>query len=278
MDEAKLRRLRTYYESLSDEALLAEAALGPDAFASEAWTTISEQIDLRGLGSDHAHRHYRTHETALAELGEQHPGRVQRLAARIDALPPSIKPAAFGALLIVMFAMARGAWIVLPVLVVYVLATSPDPGASLMTGVGIALLAMAGGALSGFAYSFVGRHLRTAVRGGYYLTGIVTLAPYMVVLMYIARLAQGVPLGHRLRGEDVAIPIFMTLLFGIVMGRAWFGPDEKGRLPSGQPNEALQLTSARAAEGLRLSACKDASASTLASRILSRPLAAELRR
>jgi hypothetical protein len=44
------------------------------------------------------------------------------------------------------------------------------------------------------------------------------------------------------------------------------------------PNEALQLTSARSSEGLRLSGWRDAGASKRVSRILSSPLAAELGR
>jgi hypothetical protein len=61
-------------------------------------------------------------------------------------------------------------------------------------------------------------------------------------------------------------------------GGAWRARcDYKGMSMSAvPPNEALQLTSARLSEGLRLSGCRDASASILASRILSRPLAAEL--
>jgi hypothetical protein len=47
---------------------------------------------------------------------------------------------------------------------------------------------------------------------------------------------------------------------------------------SALPNVALQPTSASTSEALRLSAWKDASAARLVSRILSRPLAAELRR
>jgi len=70
------------------------------------------------------------------------------------------------------------------------------------------------------------------------------------------------------------------------LGRAWaFGskPVRKyGRREqpgsSGLPNESLQLPSARSSEGLRLGAYWDASASLLVSRILSRPLAAELER
>ena len=229
MDEPKLTSVRAYYESLSDEALLAEADLGRDAYTSEAWTVIADQLDLRGLRDPAAHGHGKRHsETDVAERRRtKQPTRVERLAASIDALPPSIKPAAFGALIIVMYAMAHGAWIVLPIAIVYVLATSPDPWSSLVTGAGIAFLAMAGGALSGFAYSLVGRHLRTVLPGGYYLTGIVTLAPYMVMLTFMSRLADGVSLSQRPRASDLGIGGFLTLLFGIVLGRAWFGPDEK---------------------------------------------------
>lgn len=59
MDEAKLTSLRTYYESLSDKALRAEAKLGRAAFEAEAWAIISQQIELRGLRSGHTHRQHR---------------------------------------------------------------------------------------------------------------------------------------------------------------------------------------------------------------------------
>jgi uncharacterized membrane protein HdeD (DUF308 family) len=234
MDEAKLTSLRAYFESLSDEALLDEARLGQDAFAADAWVMLSEEIERRHLTLGHSDRdHSDSRDDAGAGQADiKSPSRVERLAARIDTLPPSIRPAAFGAMLVVMFAMARGASIILPIIVVYVRATSPDPWASLMTGVGIAVLAMIGGALSGFAYSLVGRHLRKAIPGGYYLTGIVTLAPYMFVLSYIVRLSDGVSLWHRPRGGEVAISGVLTLAFGIALGRAWFG-EEKGARTEG---------------------------------------------
>jgi hypothetical protein len=232
MDEGKLTSLRAYYESLADDALLSEAALGRDAFAAEAWDIVSREVERRGLRR-HPHRHGKApHGGVAAEPKGTEPGFVERFAARIDALPPSLKPAAFGATVVVMFAMARGAVYLVPVLVVYVLATSPDPWSTLMTAAGIFVLAMLGGALSGFAYSLLGRRLRTAFPGGYYLTGIVTLAPYMFLLTYIARLTDGIPLWHRPRVPDFAISGFMTLLFGVVVGRAWFGPDDEGEHPT----------------------------------------------
>jgi hypothetical protein len=231
MDEAKVTAVRAYYESLSDEALLAEADAGRDAFTPEAWTIVSEQIELRGLQNDRAPRQrlHRQNDAAVNGSMANQPSRVARLSARVDTLPPSIRPAVFGALLIVLFAMARGAWLVLPLALIYLFATSTHPWTSLMTGVVIAVLAMAGGALSGLAYGLVGRHLRTAVRGGYYLTGILTLAPYMFVLTLILRLSKGESLWHRLSGTELAMSGILTLIFGLVLGRAWFGPSDEGQ-------------------------------------------------
>ena len=96
-----------------------------------------------------------------------------------------------------------------------------------MTGAGVAVLAMVGGGLSGLAYGLVGREVRTTMRGGYYLTGILTLAPYMFVLPYILRLVDGAPFWRRPSGADLTISSIMTLVFGVVLGRAWFGPDDE---------------------------------------------------
>jgi hypothetical protein len=231
MDETRRTALRAYYESLSDQALLDEAAPGRDAFTPEAWTIVAEQIELRRLQLAHPSRQGLNRQNASADPNstDSHPSRAERLAARIDALPPTIRPAAFGALLIVFFAMARGAWLVLPLALIYVLATSTDPWASIMTGVGIALLAVAGGALSGLAYGLLGRHVRRVVRGGYYLTGILTLAPYMFVLPFIRRLGEGEPFWRRPSGGELAISGGLTLLFGLVLGRAWFGSDDEAK-------------------------------------------------
>lgn len=51
MDEAKLSRLRAYYDSLADEALRAEVASGRDAFTPEAWAIVSGEIERRALQS-----------------------------------------------------------------------------------------------------------------------------------------------------------------------------------------------------------------------------------
>lgn len=229
MDETKLVAIRTYYESLSDEALLAEADSGPDAFAPEGWTIVSEQIERRGLHRDSTppQRRDRHNDAAVDGPWPDQRSRTARLAARIDALPPTIRPAVFGALLIVFFAMSRGALLILPIALIYVLSTGTHPWASIMSGLGIGLLAMAGGAVSGLAYGVIGRRVRTAVRGGCYVSGIVTLAPYMFVLPFIVRLSEGEPLWHRLSGSELAMSGGLTLLFGLVLGRSWFGADDE---------------------------------------------------
>ena len=144
--------------------------------------------------------------------------RVERVAEWVDDLPPTIRPAVFGALIVVFFAMARGAWIIIPIAVIYVFATSPHPWVPIMTGVNIGVLAMVGGGLSGLTYGLVGRHLRTAVRGGYYLAGLLTLAPYMFALSYVIRAAHGIPLWSRPTEPEVVMSTIMTVLFGLAWG------------------------------------------------------------
>jgi hypothetical protein len=231
MDDTNLADLRAYYESLSDEALLAEGGQGSQVFTPEAWRIVSELIERRGLKHHHtSHRDQATqHGATAAERRVKQPSLDQRLAARVDALPPTLRPAAFGASIVVRFALARGAWWLVPLAVIYVLATRPHPWASIMTGVEVTVLVVAGGALSGFTYSLVGQRMRASMRGGYYLTGLVTLAPYMFMLAYALRIMEeGVPLWHRPVKAEFAASAFMTLLFGLLLSRGWFGPKEEG--------------------------------------------------
>ena len=152
-------------------------------------------------------------------------GMLARLSVWIDSLSDTVRPAAYGALIIVMFMMMRGAWIVAPIAVVYVLATSHTPGADLARGAGVVGLAMLAGGLSGLAYGLLGRHLRTAFPGGRYVTGVVTIAPYMFSLTFIIRLAHAKRVWDPLTTEDLVITGLMTVVFGLVMGHSWFAAD-----------------------------------------------------
>jgi len=153
---------------------------------------------------------------------------LQRLAARIDALPEFWRPAAYGAGIVIMWMGMRGALFALPIVAVYVFITSQTPFADLGKGILVVVLAMLGGALSGLAYSAVGRPLRQFGPIGGYLAGVITLAPYMFVLIYILDFIKGVSLLHRPSREDLVIAPLMAVIFGTVMGRSWFG-DAKTR-------------------------------------------------
>ena len=152
---------------------------------------------------------------------------VQRLSARIDTLPPTIKPAALAAWIVVLVAMQRGAWYILPLAIVYVLVATAHPLLVLAKGALVAVLAVVGAALSGLAYGLVGRHLRTAFPGGYYLAGLVTIAPYMFVLSYAMSPFEGVGFGRPFTRTDLVVGGLMTLVFGLMIGRMWFGPKAK---------------------------------------------------
>ena len=160
-------------------------------------------------------------------------GWLQRLGARIDALPEFWRPAAYGAGIVLMWMGMRGAIFVIPIAVVYVFITSQTPLADLGKGVTVVALAMLGGALSGLAYSAIGRRLLKFRPIGRYLAGTITLAPYMFVLIYIVDFTKGVGLLHRPTTEDLVIAALMAVFFGVVMGRSWFGDAKTGeRHPS----------------------------------------------
>jgi xanthosine utilization system XapX-like protein len=158
-----------------------------------------------------------------------------RLGNWVDGLPDTIRPAVFGALIIVMFMMVRGAWLVVPFAIVYVLATSSTPAADLARGMEVVLFAMFAGAMSGLVYGLLGRHLKRAFPGGRYMTGIVTIAPYMFLLPLISRLIDGKPVRTALSTGDIVIAGSMTVIFGLAMGHSWFGPDKAAQADPERP-------------------------------------------
>jgi drug/metabolite transporter (DMT)-like permease len=117
----------------------------------------------------------------------------------------------------------RGAVFILPIALIYVFVTSQTPVADIAKGVIVIALAMLGGSLSGLAYTLAGRRvLRLGVMGKY-LAGVITLAPYMFILIYIIGFTKGERLLRAPSAEDLFIASFMALVFGVVMGRSWFG-------------------------------------------------------
>ncbi len=148
--------------------------------------------------------------------------RLERLADQIDSLPEFWRPVAYGASFVLLWMGMRGAMFLVPIALIYVLFTSQTPLADITKGVIVVALAMLGGALSGFAYSLFGRRLRTIPRIGKYLAGMVTLAPYMMVLNYIIVFTKGQTLTDLPSRGYLVVTTLMTVFFGIVMGNSWF--------------------------------------------------------
>jgi hypothetical protein len=154
--------------------------------------------------------------------------RLDRLGEWIEALPPSIRPAVYGAGLIVVFMLWRGAWLVAPIAIVAVLVFSPHPLHAIGLSLSVVALAIIGGAFSGLAYGLVGRRVKDALPGGRAVAGILTVAPYMLLLSYIARIREGVPLWSAPTTVELVISALMALLFGTVMGYSWFDSAKDG--------------------------------------------------
>lgn len=158
--------------------------------------------------------------------------RLEQIEAWIDALPPTIRPAAYGAFLVLTIVLMRGAFILVPILIVYDVVTSRTPMVDIGRGAAISMLAMVGGAASGLAYGLVGRHVQHAFPGGRYLTGIVTILPYVCFAIFVIRLVDHKALWTPFTRFDLAIVTAMTLFFGSFIGYAWFGPDEPSKIKS----------------------------------------------
>jgi cbb3-type cytochrome oxidase subunit 1 len=118
--------------------------------------------------------------------------------------------------------MARGALLLLPIAIIVVFVTDEHPLRTLGTGLLIFCLAVAGAALSGLAYSFVGRRVRETRFIGPYLAGWLSTWPYLLVVLVIIRLHKGIPLTDPFAGADWFVLAFGTLYAGTALGWMFF--------------------------------------------------------
>lgn len=141
----------------------------------------------------------------------------------IDGLPAWLRPPVYGALFIVLLMGLRGLLVVLPIIVVLFFLT----GTSLTELVRIlALLALAigGGSLAGLSYSLLGRWLRLIPAVGPYLAGIVTVLPYMAVVLVIIHIGDHSPVRWPPEGADTFTLALTSLIFGPLVGHVMFRP------------------------------------------------------
>jgi hypothetical protein len=149
------------------------------------------------------------------------------LERRVKTLPEFFQPIAYGALIILFFMGARGALIVFPIAILYVLVTSNTPVADLEMGAGLVLLAILGGALSGLSYSLVGKHLRRGGTVGAYLAGIITVAPYILILIHLGFDDKPATLIRSADAWGYTIAAFLSVFFGSIIGAGFNRTDRK---------------------------------------------------
>ena len=116
----------------------------------------------------------------------------------------------------------EGALLIVPIVIVGVLATGEHPLRTLGLGLLVFGLAAAGAALSGLAYSFVGRHLRPTRVIGPYLAGWFSTWPYVLVVLIIIRLHEGTPLAASLKNAEWFTLGLGILFVGAIVGFAFF--------------------------------------------------------
>jgi hypothetical protein len=149
-----------------------------------------------------------------------------KLERRINSLPEFFRPIAYGAVIILVFMGARGALFIIPIAIVYVAVTSSSPLSDLEKGASFLLLAVLGGALSGLSYSLLGKHVRRLGTVGAYLAGIVTITPYMWVLIHLG-LNNNDPLLHHIDLVDYGFVAVMSIIFGSMLGHLFRKKDEQ---------------------------------------------------
>jgi hypothetical protein len=115
----------------------------------------------------------------------------------------------------------RGA-LIIPVGVIVLFATSETPLADLGNFAIVVAFAVVGGALSGLAYSVLGRQVLKLKGIGRHLAGIITLAPYMFVMVHVIGFTYGERFLRRPSITDLVTGSIMAIVFGIALGFSWF--------------------------------------------------------
>jgi hypothetical protein len=150
-----------------------------------------------------------------------------KLNAWINGLPEFWQPIAGGASVIAIFMAARGAVFLLPIAVIYVFLTSSTPLADLTNLAAFLLIVIFAGALSGLMYSLIGRPLRRLGLVGYYLSAIVSVAPYLVVLVNLGLDSRTPGLFHRADSWDYGFAAIGSIVVGSVFGHAFYKRDQR---------------------------------------------------
>jgi hypothetical protein len=137
---------------------------------------------------------------------------IERLVAVSERLPTWLRPAFFGAVILVVIVSLR-AVIRLPLIL-----KQPEQLGELVL---VLLGAAAAGALGGFGYTLLGAPARRIPVVGAYVAGVVTITAYMLgCLLLFTFIIPDEPLIEN--STDIIIFAVVTLFFGLLAGHFWF--------------------------------------------------------
>lgn len=147
---------------------------------------------------------------------------IERFANRVDSLPRWAQPMVYGACFVLVLMGFRGAAVVLPVLILVVLVASETPVLDIVRVFGVLGLAVLGGGLSGASYSLLGRHGRRVRLIGPYIAGVLTVVPYLLVLILVVRLLEQEVVFAPVGRAELFVVAIMAGIFGPVIGHMFF--------------------------------------------------------
>lgn len=142
--------------------------------------------------------------------------RLARLSNWVEGLSPWARPPVYGALFLAALIGVRGA-IGIPVVVIILVLTSEHVTRDLLAGTAIIGAAILGGALSGAAYAVAQRWIAPLPGVGRSLAGMVTVAPYMLVVSGIVHVTQSEHWHDPIGGADVFAFVLCTIIFGLAL-------------------------------------------------------------
>jgi hypothetical protein len=149
------------------------------------------------------------------------PSFLDRVTARVDALPAFWQPPAIGAGFVLAYMAAKATYLA-PVLLIGmgVALVREGPRALVAVPLVVAIAAFAG-ACGGLAYSLVGRALQRIPKVGPYLTGWVVIGSYLAVVMELLTRFRLVRPRYQIDWSSpasVAPWLFCVLVLGVALG------------------------------------------------------------
>lgn len=146
---------------------------------------------------------------------------LDRVTARVDALPAFWQPPVIGAGFVLAYMAAKATYLA-PVLLIGIGVALVRDGPRVLVAVPMVVaIAAVAGACGGLAYSLVGRSLQRIPKVGAYLTGWVVLGSYLAVLMEVLTRFRLVRPRYHIAWTSpasVAPFVFCVLIFGAAFG------------------------------------------------------------